>query len=170
MLSPSHKPSYKVFSNQTAECFNSDFDDFQQSTSDTSLSQIGWKWRKLALIVVPPRRWLLMSWLSLYRAVNLESWEITSWVEWDALNPKQMWLDWAGRSPAKSSLRVMQMASALSQWLADKVEPRFWNNSIDAIVPWECVGVYTVYAVLCGQRTDCRQTASWSIFLLKIQM
>ncbi len=44
--------------------------------------------KKLALIGVPPRRWLLISWLSLYKAVDSESWENTSWVEWDALNPK----------------------------------------------------------------------------------
>ncbi len=148
-------------------------------TSKTSSSRIKWTWRKLALIGVPPRRWLLISWLSLYRAVNSESWEIISWVEWDALNPKQMWLVWAVRSPARSSLRrATQMASTILQWLATKVDPRFWYNSIDTIVPQECVGVCIAYAESDNLQIDVlpaanlrvdvllawRQTASWISF------
>ena len=151
----------------------------------TSLSRIGSTWRNFALIGVPPRRWLLISWLSLYRAVDSESWEITSWVGWDALNPKQMWLVWAVRSPARSLLRrVMQMTSAILHWLTTKIEPRFWHNSIDTIVPQECVGVYIAYAESDILQVDVlpagslqvdvllvyRQTAFWSIFLWKIQM
>jgi hypothetical protein len=56
------------------------------------------------------------------------------------------------------------MASAVSQCLATKVEPRFWHNSIDTIVPQECVGFYTAYAELDDLQVDvllvCRQTAS----------
>ncbi len=54
------------------------------STSDISVSRIRWIWRRLALIGVPPRRWLLISCPSLKRAVSFESWETTSWVQWDA--------------------------------------------------------------------------------------
>ncbi len=118
------------------------------STPDTFLSQIGWTWRKSALIGVPPRRWLLILWPSLYRAVASGIWEITSWVEWDAFNPKLMWSVWA-RRPARSSLRRARWtASAVSQWPAASTESKLWHNSTNTIVPQECVGFYRVIVLL----------------------
>jgi hypothetical protein len=61
------------------------------------------------------------------------------------------------------------MASAVSQLLAARNVPRLCHSSIDTIVTQECVGVYIVQTVSYGRRMNRGQTASWSIFSLKIQ-
>ncbi len=61
------------------------------------------------------------------------------------------------------------MASAVSQLLAARNAPKLCHSSIDTIVPQECVGVYIVQTVSYGRWMNHGQTASWSIFSLKIQ-
>ncbi len=115
-------------------------------TSNTSSSQIGWTWRISALIVVPPRRWLLILWPSPCRAVTSGIWDISSCTEWVALNLKLM-RSVLVRRPARSLLRRARlMASTISQWPTASAVPSFWHNSTSTIVPQECVGVlYMAY-------------------------
>ena len=75
--------------------------------------------KEISIDWCPIKKTLLILWPSLYMVVvTSEIWEITSWVEWDALNPKLMWSVFAGRQDSSWLRRARWTASAVSQWPA----------------------------------------------------
>ncbi len=104
------------------------------------------EWLNSDLIGVPPRRWLLILWPSLYSAVTSGIWEITSLVEWDYT--KAFVISLGQKAKTKSSLRRARwMAIAVSQWPAASAASKLWHNSTSTIVPQEYVGVHKVLGI-----------------------
>ena len=91
---------------------------------------------------------------------QLESGEITSWVKWDAWDAIKPKVGVVGLSWKKASKKLFNESKVWVKVMAQE----YWYHCATGV----CWG-HIVQTVPYGRRTDRGQTASWSIFSLKIQ-